>query len=352
MKEAQGWAKNTELDKSLLIISVEGASKPENKSGKFNVRQVTYVSMAQPQSFYRFILLPSFVGLACCACVPAPLASNQETPLNKDLESLSGSLKPDFAKDDALKAESPPTGKASLTASSAYRDGINLASSAYSLSQSAVSPDDWSLIASRWRQASEQLKQVTVKDKNYTTAQQKVAEYARNASHATAQLQALQQPATAAIRPSRPVVLTAANLPPKTAAPVETAVNDSDSPQTIQVPVVRRLHGTPVVQVLFNGDRSYEMILDTGASRTLITRQMADELGIVATERMVAATASENEVTFDIGQIRSMSVGDVTLQNARVTIGDSINIGLLGNDFLQGYDVTIREETVELAQRL
>jgi predicted aspartyl protease len=348
VKEAQGWAKNTELDKSLLIISVEGASKPENKSGKFNVRKVTYVSMAQPQSFYRFILLPSFVGLACCACAPAPLASNQETRLNKDLESLSGSLEPDFAKDDALKAESPPTDKAPLAASSAYRDGINLASSAYSLSQSAVSPDDWSLIASRWQQASEQLKQVTVKDKNYTTAQQKVAEYARNASHATAQLQALQQPATAPIRPSR-VVLTAANLPPKTAAPVETAVNHSDRPQTIQVPVVRRLHGTPVVQVLFNGDRSYEMILDTGASRTLITRQMADELGIVATERMLAATASENEVTFDLGQVRSMSVGEVTLQNASVTIGDSINIGLLGNDFLQGYDVTIREETVELA---
>jgi hypothetical protein len=37
-KAAQGWAKNTELDKSLLIISVEGASKLENKSGKFNVR--------------------------------------------------------------------------------------------------------------------------------------------------------------------------------------------------------------------------------------------------------------------------------------------------------------------------
>jgi predicted aspartyl protease len=313
--------------------------------------------MGQSQPFYRFILLPGFVGLACYACTPAPQALSKETNLNQNGRALSEPVEPTLAKDKVVKTESPlidagtDTDAAYGLSLSAYREGINLASSAYSLSQSAVSPDDWSLIASRWQQASAQLKQVDAQDKNYATAQQKIVEYARNASHATTQLEALQQPIRAPTLPSnrplnQPVVLTTANLP------AQPAVNDSDGSGKMQVPVVRRLHGTPVVQVLFNGDRSYEMILDTGASRTLITRQMADELGIVATERMVAATASENEVTFDLGQVRSMSVGEVTLQNARVTIGDSINIGLLGNDFLQGYDITIREETVELAQRL
>jgi predicted aspartyl protease len=310
--------------------------------------------MGQSQPFYRFILLPGFVGFACYACTPAPQALSKETTnSNQNGKALSEPVEPTLAKDKVVKTESPLTDTDAETDTdaayglslSAYREGINLASSAYSLSQSAVSPDDWSLIASRWQQASEQLKQVDAKDKNYAKAQQKVAEYARNASHATAQLEALQQPLRAPTRPPNRQVTTA-NVPTKP------AVNDSDGSGKMQVPVVRRLHGTPVVQVLFNGDRSYEMILDTGASRTLITRQMADELGIVATERMVAATASENEVTFDLGQVRSMSVGEVTLQNARVTIGDSINIGLLGNDFLQGYDITIREETVELAQRL
>ena len=117
----------------------------------------------------------------------------------------------------------------------------------------------------------------------------------------------------------------------------------------MRVPIVRRLNGTPVVQVKFNGERSYEMILDTGASRTLITRQMADELGIVATEKMVAATASENQVAFDIGQMRSMSIEEITLRDARVSIGNAVTIGLLGNDFLHGYDVTIRADAVELS---
>ena len=108
------------------------------------------------------------------------------------------------------------------------------------------------------------------------------------------------------------------------------------------------MHGTPVVRVMFNGVQSYEMILDTGASRTLITRAMADRLNIVSTGRMTAATASANDVTFDLGQMRSMSLGTVTLSDAQVSIGESIDIGLLGNDFLKGYDVTIRKSTVEL----
>jgi predicted aspartyl protease len=314
--------------------------------------------MGQSQSFYRLLLLSSFVGLACCACM-APFnrettsqeTTSQETTSTQNPESpsseLSPALPPALSK-GVTPTESIATDKAPVLPAlpTAYRDGINLASSAYALSQSAVSPDDWSLIASRWQQASDQLKQVGAKDKSYKTAQQKIAEYARNADHATAQLQALQQAVNEPMSPGR-LALT------RTSSPIEAATDSSKgaqrtSTQQIRVPIVRRLHGTPVVQVLFNGDRSYEMILDTGASRTLITRQMADELGVVATEKMIAATASETEVTFDIGQMRSVSLGEVTLQNARVSIGDSITVGLLGNDFLQGYDVTIRQEAVEL----
>ena len=118
----------------------------------------------------------------------------------------------------------------------------------------------------------------------------------------------------------------------------------------MRVPVVRRLHGTPVVRVTFNDAKTYDMILDTGASRTLITRQMANELNVTVTDSMIAATASAAQVTFDLGQMRSISVGGVRLSNAQVSIGDSVDIGLLGNDFLRGYDVTIRHREVELSR--
>ncbi len=308
--------------------------------------------MGQSRLLYRFILLPSFVGLACYACAPAP---NSKTASDSSLESLNGALNQDLASDDLKKSESTPTGEAfsassapMLLSSTAYRDGINLASGAYSLSQSAVSPDDWSLIASRWQQAVEQLKLVNSKDKNYAIAQQKIVEYIRNADHATAQFESLQQSIDAPVPPRWQRLPRESRSAPKIQLPIKTATNSSDTAEKVSVPVIRRLHGTPVVQVLFNGEQSYEMILDTGASRTLITQQMADALGVVATERMVAATASENEVTFDLGRMRSMSLGEVMLQNAQVSIGESIEIGLLGNDFLKGYDITIREDTVEL----
>ncbi|MGB3293988.1 MAG: retropepsin-like aspartic protease [Phormidesmis sp.] len=224
-----------------------------------------------------------------------------------------------------------------LPASAAYGQGINLASSADRLSRSALSPDDWGLVASRWQQAVDQLKQVTTADEDYEMAQQKIAEYTRNANYAAEQVVALQR-SVRVVRPSA-------------AQPLPTSsVTANALPQQVSVPVVRRLYGTPVVQVTFNGAKSYEMILDTGASRTLITRQMASELNVVATERMVAATASEAEVVFEIGQVRSISVGEITVRDVPVSIGDAVGIGLLGNDFLRGYDVTIRtrDNVVEL----
>ena len=106
------------------------------------------------------------------------------------------------------------------------------------------------------------------------------------------------------------------------------------------------------MQVTFNGTKTYDMILDTGASRTLITRDMASELEVVSTERMVAATASESEVVFELGRVKSISMGGISVSNAHVTIGDSVSVGLLGNDFLNGYDITIRgrENVIELVR--
>ncbi len=71
---------------------------------------------------------------------------------------------------------------------------------------------------------------------------------------------------------------------------------------------------------------------------------MARDLGVVTTERMIATTASQAEVSFDVGQVDTISMGGIVLENARVSIGDAVHIGLLGNDFLRDYDVTIRSQ--------
>lgn len=312
---------------------------------------------------YRFILLPSFVGFACYGCSVSDIFSMSTAPADESTTAPAASnhepsadIAPHSAEPAQTKltpTEPAPSSIAPVT-SAAYQEGINLASSAYQLSQSALSPDDWELIASRWQRAANRLKAIDVKDTNYAIAQEKIAEYTRHAESADAQVAELLTPvdvplAATTTSPRRTVV--AAN--PTPVPTNQTAGQNAPSEQPlVRVPIVYRLQGTPVVRVTFNGNRTYDMILDTGASRTLITRRMANELGVVATDRMIAATASQAEVSFDLGRVRSIAVGNVTLPNAQVSIGDAVSVGLLGNDFLRDYDVIIRsgEGVVELVK--
>lgn len=313
---------------------------------------------------YRSLLLPSLAGLICYACSQTPetvapnLSGTAASPTALTEPSDQMAAQTAQAQDAAVSLAPAPAAPIS-----AYREGINLASSAYQLSESAISPDDWQLVASRWQRAADWLKQVEASDQTYQIAQVKIADYIRQADYASAQIRALQASAIATPKISRAsmtVPNAALNTAPsreKLAAPLPSALSpDAASPsvplERVVVPIVRRLHGTPIVRVSFNSAKTYDMILDTGASRTLITRAMADELGIVTTERMVAATASESEVVFELGQVDSISMGGIALTNARVSIGAAVGIGLLGNDFLKGYDVTIRgrENVVELVK--
>ena len=322
--------------------------------------------MSAPLSLYRFILLPGLVSLVCYGCSQTPEIAAADLPVDS-LTERQGQRNAQSQNVQSQNAQIPPSESTqpvgpqpvaevipvsqAPSSSLAYREGINLASSAYQLSETAISPDDWGLIASRWRRAAERLTQVAADNENHEVAQRKIADYTRSAEHAEAQVKLLKNPVSIAIAPEpilvpkqAPPDLTA--LPPRSVSP-SAPLSASSS---VTVPVVRRLHGTPIVRVTFNNAKSYEMILDTGASRTLITRTMANELGVIANERMVAATASEAEVVFELGKVEAISMGGITLNNARVSIGDSVNVGLLGNDFLNGYDVTIRgrENVVEL----
>lgn len=137
------------------------------------------------------------------------------------------------------------------------------------------------------------------------------------------------------------------------AAPTDIPLRTSaGSANVIQVPIVRRVAGIPVVSVNFNGQRSYDMLVDTGASGTVITQAMARELNIGRTGTARVDTASQRGVPMDVGFVSSMEMSGIVLQDAPVTIGsDALDIGLLGQDFFGSYDLTIRENTIEFARR-
>lgn len=112
-----------------------------------------------------------------------------------------------------------------------------------------------------------------------------------------------------------------------------------------------RLSGTPVIDVTFNGARTFEMIVDTGASGTLITRSMADALKVTAFSKDIATMADGRMVAFDIGRVNSITVDGAEIRNVPVAIADRTNIGLLGHDFFGNYDVKIKQDVVEFYRR-
>ncbi|MCC3405710.1 MAG: retroviral-like aspartic protease family protein [Microcoleus sp. PH2017_10_PVI_O_A] len=121
--------------------------------------------------------------------------------------------------------------------------------------------------------------------------------------------------------------------------------------KVFQAKIKRRAGGTPVIDVVFNGNKTFEMIVDTGASGTLITQRMAAALGVRRVGTARAGIADGSIVEFPIGVVRSIRVGGAAIQNVEVAIAKQMEIGLLGHDFFGNYDVKIKKDVVEFYVR-
>lgn len=260
--------------------------------------------------------------------------------------------------------------------------GLDKAAGAYTISQSAQSVNDWLLVAGQYQDAVALMKQVQRDDPYYSIAQQKISEYQQRAklaqlrTIATAKPTPQPQVTQVVVVPetmNRPQVQANAKIatapkPQKIIAPVfalkpkqpqveqqvqpiippEAFINQETEEQVITVPIKRRMGGTPVIEVKFNGNQNFEMIVDTGASGTVITQQMADSLSIVPVGQAKANTASSKAVTFPIGYVNSMEVGEVKVGQIPVAIaGAGLETGLLGHDFFGDYDITIKRDVVQ-----
>lgn len=261
--------------------------------------------------------------------------------------------------------------------------GLDKAAGAYSISQSAQSPGDWSLVASHYQDAMALMKQVQRDDPYYSIAQQKISEYQQKVKQAQLRTVASvpkftpQPQATQVVVVPEPeikpkvqsnVTIALAPKPTKIIAPVfarepkqtqveqqiqpvippEAFINQQTEEKAITIPIKRRIGGTPVIEVKFNGNQNFEMIVDTGASGTVITQKMAAALSIVPVGQAKANTASSKAVTFPIGYVNSMEVGEVRVNQIPVAIaGAGLETGLLGHDFFGDYDITIKRDVVQ-----
>lgn len=118
-----------------------------------------------------------------------------------------------------------------------------------------------------------------------------------------------------------------------------------------RIPIKRRAAKTPVIDVTFNDRYTFEMILDTGASATVITQEMANSLKLKQTGEATFQIADGSEIKLVTSKVRSISVNGAVANNVEVAIAKAANVGLLGHDFFGNYNVRILENAIELQPR-
>lgn len=298
--------------------------------------------MKSPHARAAIILLSSTLALVSFGCSQ----DNAATPQSPSATPVSASppaKKPPTAsakqvsKPASTKSKSPAKtpSKPQLSpqaAADAYVRAIDSAESASSISLSAQSKEDWQLVISSWQQAIAFMKTIPASSPYHAIAKTKIPQYQRNLTYA-------QNKANPPKPKPQPVV-------------VAKAPTGSSKPRLLrngvyQAPIKRREGGTPVIDVTFDGNQTFEMIVDTGASGTLITRRMASALRVVAVSSAKAQTPN-GVAEFPLGYVKSIGVSGAIKKNVLVAIAlPDMEVGLLGHDFFEGYDITIKRNVVE-----
>jgi predicted aspartyl protease len=126
-------------------------------------------------------------------------------------------------------------------------------------------------------------------------------------------------------------------------APASTTSSKTSAGGAIVIPV-KILAGHAIVPVTFNNSITANLMVDTGASRTMVSKRVARDLRLYS---MGSGTGYGvgGRVTLGIGRVESIKVGEVEVQNMPVSIHDfspdPSYEGLLGVDFLGRFHMSL-----------
>lgn len=110
-----------------------------------------------------------------------------------------------------------------------------------------------------------------------------------------------------------------------------------------------------LAEALLNLSIKANLMVDTGASITLISRSVADKLGIEQDSNLpkLPFSTTGGIVWQPLIMLRSLKVGDVEIKDIEVSISSSLKglDGLIGMNFLDEFDVSINSATNRLILR-
>jgi len=121
-----------------------------------------------------------------------------------------------------------------------------------------------------------------------------------------------------------------------------TATRRGDADETTIA--LERSRGGWITEVVLNDTRKSRFLVDTGASLTVLTPELADELGIKPSRRgrVVRLQTLSGETQGPVVTIPLLRVGDLEARDVIAVIHDLPDLdGILGNTFLARYSVTL-----------
>ena len=88
------------------------------------------------------------------------------------------------------------------------------------------------------------------------------------------------------------------------------------------------------------------LLLDTGASQTVVHRELADQLNIIAQKKGLSQVAGGQQIYTEVGKVSYLKIGPYRMNDANILIinheGAPVNFqGLLGMNFLKNFDYNI-----------
>jgi predicted aspartyl protease len=129
---------------------------------------------------------------------------------------------------------------------------------------------------------------------------------------------------------------------PATVGPTNPAQSPGPKPVTINLLVVKRNGATIVVAPLTIRGRTYQFVVDTGATATVVDQSYAAQLGLVKTKNApipvtgVTGTGTAYLATISDWQIGKAKIPTSTITVSNINLGVGL-VGLLGSDVLSTF---------------
>lgn len=107
------------------------------------------------------------------------------------------------------------------------------------------------------------------------------------------------------------------------------------------VPIKSYENHLPVVEVLFDGIATFDMVIDRNATHSIVTQQMANRLNLEVVSYRYVYLADGTPMELSIGRLRSVAIGSTIITDVYVAIAPDTATAVLGKDCFSAYSVRI-----------